>query len=61
MMGDETPPPLPPKMRSRYSEEDQAKALEEEKLAFERIHKEKLERSHSQKLASSSRENSLTC
>ncbi|RXG58727.1 Phosphatidylinositol 4-phosphate 3-kinase C2 domain-containing subunit beta [Armadillidium vulgare] len=47
-MGDETPPPLPPKMRSRYSEEDQAKALEEEKLAFERIHKEKLERSHSQ-------------
>lgn len=52
-MGDE-PPPLPPKMRSstgvRYTEQDMAKALEEENKEYERIRRE-LGRSHSQRQA----------
>lgn len=58
-MGDE-PPPLPPKMRSggggRYTEQDIAKALEEENKEYERIRREKLGRSQSQR-ASSIKEN----
>ncbi|XP_076040725.1 phosphatidylinositol-4-phosphate 3-kinase catalytic subunit Pi3K68D isoform X2 [Oratosquilla oratoria] len=52
-MGDE-PPPLPPKLRTltggRYSDADIASALKEEKEAYERIHREKLGRSQSQKI-----------
>ncbi|KAK3877587.1 hypothetical protein Pcinc_017702 [Petrolisthes cinctipes] len=65
-MGDD-PPPLPPKLRSggggggggswsRYTEQDIAKALEEENKEYERIRKEKLGRSQSQR-ASSIKEN----
>ncbi|XP_042231376.1 phosphatidylinositol 4-phosphate 3-kinase C2 domain-containing subunit alpha-like isoform X2 [Homarus americanus] len=54
-MGDE-PPPLPPKLRSvtgsRYTEQDIAKALEEENKEYERIRREKLGRSQSQRSAS---------
>ncbi|XP_045593845.1 phosphatidylinositol 4-phosphate 3-kinase C2 domain-containing subunit alpha isoform X2 [Procambarus clarkii] len=54
-MGDE-PPPLPPKLRSaaggRYTEQDIAKALEEENKEYERIRREKLGRSQSQKSTS---------
>lgn len=54
-MGDE-PPPLPPKLRSmtgsRYTEQDIAKALEEENREYERIRREKLGRSQSQRSAS---------
>ncbi|XP_068208817.1 phosphatidylinositol 4-phosphate 3-kinase C2 domain-containing subunit beta isoform X2 [Palaemon carinicauda] len=48
---DDEPPPLPPKMRSaasgRYTQQDIAKALEEENKEYERIKREKLVRSQS--------------
>ncbi|XP_063885765.1 phosphatidylinositol 4-phosphate 3-kinase C2 domain-containing subunit beta-like isoform X1 [Scylla paramamosain] len=54
-MGDK-PPPLPPKMRSvgggQYTQQDIAKALEEENKEYERIRREKLSRSQSQRSAS---------
>lgn len=60
-MGDE-PPPLPPKLRSmtgsRYTEQDIAKALEEENREYERIRREKLGRSQSQR-STSIKENGL--
>ena len=54
-MGDK-PPPLPPKMRSmgggQYTQQDIAKALEEENKEYERIRREKLSRSLSQRSGS---------
>ena len=58
---DEEPPPLPPKMRSaaggRYTDQDIAKALEEENKEYERIKREKLGRSQSHRVQST-KENS---
>ncbi|KAK7070689.1 Phosphatidylinositol 4-phosphate 3-kinase C2 domain-containing subunit alpha [Halocaridina rubra] len=48
---DDEPPPLPPKMRAavggRYTDEDIAKALDEERKVYEKIQQEKQGRSHS--------------